>query len=136
MNKRRVKFIRALVVNEVEAVDRLEYYPWPPMPDHADWQMVQDESTMVNVTDMGRVDVPIIQLNRINRGGQKEETFLAYSRDVEQLLAMPFSALHNESVRLSKRNERLAAELDRVTRAFHEAGLWQRIREVFKREEL
>lgn len=128
---RRVQFIRGLLVDERPVLDPREYryhamgsvMPVPLLSPGGDEEYLLPDRTIETMV------VPIHEL----RGCDKEnptyppELYIAYSRDVQMLLKMPFDIMKRE---LEETRSMLARHRQRI-KAVNGAGIWLRVRYLF-----
>ena len=90
---RKVKFIRSLNVELLSLHStNVKYYSknfTPVMEGEIPYLL--DTPVKINT-----VVVPITQLTNIDKKGERVDTFIAYSEEVEELLVMPFKAIREE----------------------------------------
>ena len=126
---RRAKLIEGLKIKEIQA-----YGPTHEIiPDMSlDAIPVEDNVLM---GDFKRIQCPIIPLGKLNRITREPEyRYIVYSPEVEELLEMPFSALHREVGDLKAQMEHHTIQRRRLKRAINEATWLERLKYLFTRK--
>jgi len=122
-----VNFISDLVINEVPRVNRDEVQYHCFSPKFA--PISPDDGLLLEDTVETRV-VPVHTLSK-RTNGQTVSTYIAYSKEVQELLVMPFDVMKEEIDALRAIAVRLRGELaDVKAHPFRES--WRTIKEWFK----
>ena len=120
----KVNFIESLNIEErpmLRGSEVIKYHSCEPFG----LNYVDGEGTMVPERTIKDRIVPIHQINKIDKSVKPDlcdnkppkiiKTYIAYSKEVQELLEMPFDLMKGEIEDLQKRNERIAT-----------ASLWKR----------
>tara|TARA_R100001143_G_C3360997_1_gene135681 strand:- start:13239 stop:13616 length:378 start_codon:yes stop_codon:yes gene_type:complete len=119
---KRVKFVRQLVVDDVRYVgDYVEYRCIGTSPDITRVVKGDEEGFLLGVEQ--KELAPVHHLCDVHNGTRRD-LFIAYSKEVQELLGMPFDTLSNE---LEDAREAISALHSRIGHA----TLWQRIKYLF-----
>jgi hypothetical protein len=107
---RYVNLIRSLDIIEVPMVnsEEVQYQPLESM--HA---VGIDEFLLDTTATVKHKPLPIHKISKICHG-QKVDTFIAYSREVQDLLELPFDLLKKENEMLTISNSKLERELSNI----------------------
>ena len=123
---RKVKFISGLKVESRPMLnpDEIRYHMMesiPPVP-------VGDEF-LATTAEVNTMVVPIHWLRKIENGEQVD-TYIAYSKDVQELLEMPFDVLRDENITLTHQLYDARDRIDNICGA----GLWRRLKFLFTKK--
>ena len=121
---KRVKFIRELVIDEVPMVERdeIRYHVFDDLvPFSADAALIAKD-----------VEVRVVPVHRLSKmhNGETVTNYIAYSKEVQELLEMPFDVMKKEREILDGHCTRITRELD----SYRDAKLWARIKFVFQKQ--
>lgn len=125
---REIKFIRNVEIDLLPMgnPDEVRYHmmgpvpPLPVMPDDHDPEFLLADYTIETQV------VPVHYLRTGNRN-VRDDMYIAYSKEVQELLGMPFDIIRKEKEQMYKHNAVLDAKLYRVKTA----KVWQRIKFLF-----
>ena len=128
---KRVKFVESLNVKEVavgSCVDMMRY-------------ATLEECAPIDGTDRilapVKTNTRVVPIHQFCESG-KPDIFIAYSKEVEELLGMPFNVLHNDLKEAKAYSERIKSSLSRFTLEndvlskkllqVNNASIWQRLK--------
>jgi len=121
---RRVKLIRELVIDEVPVMgcEEIRYFTAPPLRTVG---VGPNEFMAVDAT----VTTHVVPIHRISRGSPSgvTHTYIAYSKEVQDLLEMPFDAITRESENCRALTNKTSRELG----AIKNMRFWDRLRFLF-----
>lgn len=119
---KRVKFVRELVVDDVRYVGGyVEYRCIGTSPDITRVLKNDQEGFLLGVEE--RRLAPVHHLCDVH-DGTRRDVFIAYSKEVQELLGMPFDTLTEEL-------ERTRRIISTLHRRIEHASLWTRIKYLF-----
>ncbi len=123
---RRVNFVRSLNVDSIPMLngDEVRYQSMEsitPVPSGDDIEFLLTEKT---------IEVRIAPVHTLSEGhadGRRDDTYIAYSKEVQDLLRMPFDTMKRQLDDQSKQISNLYSD----KAAVREASLWTRVKFVF-----
>lgn len=128
---RYVKFIKRLVIDKLPMIsgDEIRYHTSHDLPPMIDGEMLLvKEPVITHIVPIHR----LCKATRDNRTGENhiDTIYIAYSKEVQELLEMPFDVIKSELETCRVLSHTQAIRLNRV----RYATVWIRIKYLFKQE--
>lgn len=121
---RQVKFIKSLNIEilPLTKYNEVEYHTYNPS--HV---MSEYDPYFLHTKDVTTQVVPVNQFTKENSEGERVETYIAYSEEVEELLNMPFKSISHQI-------EMISRTLDIVRYTVTNATFIKRLKYLFTRK--